>query len=179
MRPCKTGKLSLSEKRNRRQITNEICMKMIDGEKVNLKKLLDEHPWLSRHMINGCLRRQRTKNETRLNDVNVSVDTNTSDNSDKSNKGGRPVGSSRVSINDYKCKIELATERIATSYIEERNKNGGTLKRGMFKIIHDQVINSLGLQNTTIKQRTILSCIYRNSLQVNAYQNQTAPFLPI
>ena len=35
MRPCETGKLSLSEKRNRRQITNEICMKMIDGEKLN------------------------------------------------------------------------------------------------------------------------------------------------
>ena len=176
MRPCETGKLSLSEKRNRRQITNEICVKMIDGEKVNLKKLLDEHPWLSRHMINGCLRRQKSKNKTRINDVDVSVSTN---NSDKSDKGGRPVGSSRVSRIDYKCKVELATEKIATSYLEERIKNGGTLKRGMFKVIHDKAINSLGLHDTIIKQRTILSRIYRNSLHVNTCQNQTAPLLPI
>ena len=179
MRPCETGKLSLAEKRNRRQITNVICGQIVAGDTVNFKKVQDVHPWLSRHMINGCVRRQKSKNKTRLSDTAVSVYTDNSDKSDKSDKGGRPVGSSRVSIMDHKCKLELATEQIATSYLEERQKNGGTLKRGMFKIIHDEVIKSLDLHDTKIKQRTILSRIYRNALHVNSCQNQTAPLLPI
>ena len=55
---------------------------------------------------------------TRLNNTDISVYINRAD------KGGRPVGSSRVTKLDYQSKIEIATEKIATLYQEERIKNG-------------------------------------------------------
>ena len=101
------------------------------------------------------------------------MDTTTTD------KGGRPIGSSRVTINENLSKIEIATEKLAILYQDERIKNVGSLKRGMFKIIHDDVITSMGLGNSIIKYRTILSCLARNSLQVDICNNKTVPLLPI
>ena len=49
----------------------------------------------------------------------------------------------------------------------------------MYKIIHDNVIKSIGLGNSTIKHRTILSCLARNSLQVDICNKKTAPLFPI
>ena len=95
------------------------------------------------------------------------------------NKGDRPCGSSRATKRENVTKIEMATEQIAILYQAERIKNGGSLKRGMFKIIYDKVITSMGLGNSTIKQRTILSRIARNSLQVDTSQNKTTPLLSI
>ena len=120
-------------------------MKIIDGEKFNYKKSLDYHPWLSTHMINGCLRKQKTQNKARIYNTDVSENTN------KTHKGGRPVGSSRVTIIENQSKIEITTEKIAFSYQDERIKNRGYLKRGMFKIINDDVITSMVLGNSTIK----------------------------
>ena len=58
-------------------------------------------------------------------------------------------------------------------------KNGGSLKRGMFKTIHSNIMIRMGLTNTTIKQRTIISRISRNSFHVDNCNNQTSPLLPI
>ena len=53
------------------------------------------------------------------------------------------------------------------------------MKRGMFKIIHDDVMIMMGLTNTTIKQRTIFSHISCNSLNVDNCDNKTVLLLPI
>lgn len=131
-------------------------------------------------MINGCIRRKRIE-------VSKFVTTNASDsteivtivNNTSNDKGGRPTGSSRIAILDNTSKTEIATENIASLYQAARIKNGGSLKCGMFKVIHDDVMEKIGLSNTTIKQRTILSRISRNSLRVDQCQNQTAPLLVI
>ena len=96
-----------------------------------------------------------------------------------SEKGGRPFGSSRSSIVEKLNQIQKATEEIAVLYQGERDKNGGCIKRGTFKQIHDDVIAKKGLCDISINQRTILSRLSRNSLRVNASRNQTIPLLHI
>ena len=144
MRPCDTN-FSISKKRIWRKVVNDIRKKITDGDKVILNKSLKDHPWLSRHMINRWLTRQKPKKKNRLYNTDISLDTNTTD------KGGRPVGSSRLTIIENQSKIEIATEKIAILYQDERIKNGGSLKRSMYKSIHDNVITSMGLGNSTIK----------------------------
>lgn len=97
-------------------------------------------------------------------------------NDTSNSKGGRPMGSSRIAVLDNISKIAIATENIAILYQAERILNGGSLKHGRFKVIHDDVTRKIGPSNTTIKQRTILSCI---SLFVDQCNNRTAPLLQI
>ena len=49
--------LSISEKRARRAIVHEVSEKIMNGQKNALKLSMSEHPWLTRHMVNGCIRR--------------------------------------------------------------------------------------------------------------------------
>lgn len=53
------------------------------------------------------------------------------------------------------------------------------MKRGEFKVIHDDVIQKMRLTNITIKQRTILSRIYRNSLHIDKCQNKATHLIQI
>jgi len=61
--------------------------------------------------------------------------------------------------------------------ISKKKQNGGSLKRGSFKKIHQSVIQKLGIMDVSFKVNitSIQSRVYRNSLTVNKSQNQYIP----
>eukprot|EP00979_Chaetoceros_neogracilis_P007592 scaffold1603_cov252-Chaetoceros_neogracile.AAC.2 len=56
----------------------------------------------------------------------------------------------------------------------EKKRNGGSLKRGSFKDIHQCVIQRLGINdpNFKVSVKSIQTRVYRNSLTVDEFQNQ-------
>ena len=70
---------------------------------------------------------------------------------------------------------------MAILYETSRNENGGSLKRGSFKKIHDTVLNSLGIHDKglLISVHCIKIRVLRNSLTVDAQCNQKSPMAQI
>jgi hypothetical protein len=64
-----------------------------------------------------------------------------------------------------------AIDEVALSYVKAKVKNGGKLPNGAFKTIVDEVLDAFNIPEATldIKQRTILSCISLQSLEVNSW----------
>ena len=139
--------------------------------------------------ILGCIRRSNVRNKTSLSRcVALANDDNTENTSNNAmilhtinNKGGRPKGSTTVSKLDIRKKIELAKNQIAILYTASRDKNGGSLKRGTYKAIHDSVLNELGItdEEASIMVVCIRRRICRNSLTVDAQRNNKSPLQSI
>ena len=144
------------------------------------------YPWLTRHMVNGCIRRMKSKSPKstdivalNTNDVAISNVTILVDSSIK--KGGRPKGSTAASKVDIQNKIELAKDRISIIYKYRKDDNNGLLKNGDYKKIHDSVLKDLGIddQDIAINPRCIQQRVLRNSLTVDNSCNQQSPLLSI
>ena len=176
MRP-NDATVSIFAKRARKKVIQEIGNKMLRGEKDVFIQSSLIYPWLTRHMINGYIRRKKL-NEDKGTAVNTTINNVAFLSTNSNNITGRPKGTSAVSILDNESKKEEATNKIAINYQAARAANGGVLKRGTFKKIHDTVMADLQL-NFTIKQKTIISRLNRNSLSVNKQNNKTTPLFQI
>ena len=65
--------------------------------------------------------------------------------------GGRPTGSTNKHIQlslDFK---DRATDEMAILYDAEKERNGGSLKRGNFKKIHQSIIKKLDINDLNFK----------------------------
>ena len=121
----KGNEVSLALKRVRRNVVNDLASKIINDDKnamTNNKYHI--HPWLTRDMVNGCVRRLKKHDEKcgLISDVNTSED---AEEGDELNKGGRPKGSTTVSKLDIKQKIEVAKNEIAILYKASKDKHVG------------------------------------------------------
>ena len=65
MRPNETN-LSLDAKRARRKVIHDICIKVHCGEKDVFSQSLLIYPWLTRHMVNGSMRRMKLKRDKEI-----------------------------------------------------------------------------------------------------------------
>ena len=170
--------VSIATKRARRKVMQHIGIQMLRGDKDIFKQSSLIYPWLTRHMMNVRISRMKLNGKKEIA-VNVTINNIVVFSTVFNSNGGRPKGTSTVSILDEARKIEEAKSKISILYQAGRNANGGSLKRGTFKQIHDKVMTDLQLHNTSIKRKTILSRINRNSLFVNKQNNKITPLMQI
>ena len=173
--------VSLALKRARREVISDLATKIINGDKKAMANKYHIYPWLTRDMINGCVRRLRKNGKTcgLVGSVYTSQD---SEVGDELNKGGRPKGSTTVSKLDIKQKIEAAKNEIVILYKASKDKQVGRLKMGTYQIIHNAVFHELGIpvnNKTTISYECIRKRIFRNNLSVDAHRNNKFPMAPI
>ena len=155
----KVNEVYIESKRARKKVIHELADKVMNGDKNIIKNSYLIYPWLTRDMVNGCIRRSNARNQRSVyRCVALANNDNTGNTSNNAmvlhtinNKGGRPKGSTTVSKLDIRKKIELAKNQIAILYTDSRDKNGGSLKRGTYKTIHDSVLNELGITTTCEK----------------------------
>ena len=135
------NEVSLDSKRTRKKVIHELADKVMNGDKNIIKNAYLIYPWLTRDMVNGCIRRSNARNHTSLSRcVALANNDNTENTSNNAmvlhtinNKRGRPKGSTTVSKLDVRKKIELAKNEIAILYTASIDKNGGSLKKGTYK----------------------------------------------
>ena len=188
----KGDEVYLSMKRARRNVIHDLANKIIGGDKQVMTISYHIYPWLTRDMVNGCIRRCKKRDQaSRVQCVDLAtedtavvqcVDLATEDTAADStmviyndnNKGGRPKGSTTVSKLDIENKIELAKNEIAILYKTSKDKKGGRMKKGSYKTVHDSVFNKHGITINTensIQYECIRKRIFRMSLTVDAQQN--------
>ena len=84
--------VSIATRRCRIKVINDVARELISGKINNISKYYHVYPWLTRHMVNGCIRR----NKKRCNDSsNTTILGNTITITNKN--GGRPIGSTAIS----------------------------------------------------------------------------------
>ena len=178
MRPRDNTSL-IATKRARRKVIHDLSLKLIRGQNDIVSESLLIYPWLTRHMVNGHVRRLKLKGQSSI--ATVSVTSNLDILATAAvNSGGRPRGCTAISIIDRNKKIEIAKDRIAILCSAEKNKNEGCLKRGSYQKIHQAVIKDLQLPNTcVINRECIKSRLRRQSLHVDAQKNKTTPLLEV
>ena len=175
----KTNELALPMKRARMEVVHDLANKVMNGNKAIVNSSYLVYPWLTRHMVNGCIRRIKKREETSV--VMVPSSSNNAIVVYTNKKSGRPKGSTEVSKLSLENNIQLAKDRMVILYETSRNENGGSLKRGSFKKIHDTVLTSLGIHDKglSISVRCIKTRVLRNSLTVDAQCNQKSPMAQI
>ena len=116
--------LCINTKRVRKKVIHEVANKIMCGNKDITDSYLI-YPWLTHHMVNGYVRRMKSKipKSTDIvvlntNDVAISNVTTLVDSSIK--KGGRPKGSTAASKVDIQNKIKLAKDKISIIYKYKR-----------------------------------------------------------
>ena len=148
--------LSIANKKARKDIVINICNDVQiaqdnnphnSGAQAIIENAKMLYPWITRHIVNGHLRRAKSKIVRRvtlmdtqgIQDVTPFVDT----------VGGRPKGSTYKSKLDIEYKKELARNEISKLDFESKTNNNGLLPRGQFKMIHDATI-----KNTLLSTRS-------------------------
>ena len=179
--------LSIANKKARKDIVINICNDVQiardknqhnSGAQAIIENAKMLYPWITRHIVNGCLRRAKSKIVRRLTlmdttqdiqDISPLVDT----------VGGRPKGSTIKSKLDIEHKKELARNEISKLYFESKRNNNGRLPRGQFKMIHDATIKKYSLVNKfSISPKLIQSRIRRKKLTVLKTDSQS-PMNPV
>ena len=154
MRPRDNTSL-ISTKRARRKVIHDISLELIRGQENIVSESLLIYPWLTRHMVNGHVRRLKLKDQSSI--ATVSVTSNLDILATAAvNSGGRPRGCTAISILDRDKKIETAKDRIAILCYAEKNKNEGCLKRDSYEKIHQAVIRELQLPSTCVINRVCI-----------------------
>ena len=85
---------------------------------------------------------------------------------------GRPSGTTSDAINDDLKRKELAKDRMAILYAQEK-KNKGRVRDGHFQQIHNSVVKELGISDPKFKVsiKTIQSRVLRQSYKVESANN--------
>ena len=151
MRPRDNTSL-ISTKRARRKVVHNLSLKLIGGQENLVSESQLIYPWLTRHMVNGHIRRLKLKDQSSIATFSVTSNLDILDTA-AVNSGGRPRGCTAISIFDRNKKIEIAKDRIAILCSAEKINNEGSLKRGSYQKIHQTVISQLQLPNTCVINR--------------------------
>ena len=180
----KAPTLTLECKRARSKVVNDLAIIIVSGKKKSLKESTLVYPWLTRHMLNGCVRRLKAKEGETIAPLPSSDIANTCTTivlNDDVQKGGRPKGTTKVSKLNIDEKKVIAYNEIAKLYSAKRDENGGFLNRGQFKMITNTVLKRLKLdpEQVRISAECIRSRVKRKSLVVDNSKNQNSPMLPI
>ena len=177
--------------------------KFFNGAETIISKEIELYPWLTRNMVYGRVIRRKLKEKKELEGLikeTTSIISNTLTMYNSNDSGGRPEGSSNKMIQSTNNFIsggrpegstnkmiqstinlkEMAKDEIAILYAQKRLANNGHLKRGSYKMIHDSVMQKLGIIDKTfvVNVRSIQSRIRRNSLVVSR-QNNVSPVADI
>jgi LEA14-like dessication related protein len=166
----------LNAKRARRPVVRAIAAKIkaAQAAKPNSSgsvRIIDEekliYPWLTHDMVYSSLRRLKSKEQS---DVQAAIACAAVDNQINvmNINGGRPVGSTNEHIQTSLDLKMRAKDEMAILYDAEKKRNGGSLKRGSFKDIHQCVIQRLGINdpNFKVSVKSIQTRVYRNSINV-------------
>ena len=146
--------LCINTKRARKKVINEVANKIMCGNKDITDSYLI-YPWLTRHMVNGCIRRmkinsQKSNEIVALNTNNVALSNVTILVDSSIKKGDQPKGLTAASKVDIQNKIELAKDRISIIYKYRKDENNGLLKNGDYKMIHDSVLKELSIEDQDV-----------------------------
>ena len=102
-------KATPEEKKKRREVVVDISRKVLSRDKDVMKSSLLMYPWLTRHMVNGCMRRM--KNNIKKYGSNE-ISTTTGHNL-RSVKYGRPKGTTIQSNLKLEEKFCIAKDKIS------------------------------------------------------------------
>ena len=149
MPTCLTKKkkpvVSKDTKRVRNKVVNAVAQHVINGN-LDITNYYQVYPWLTRHMVNGCIRRIK-KHSNDVTDKNtISVTSITIENK----ICGRPKGTTTASKLDLEQKIRLAKDKMSILYDSNKSENNGVLKQGVYQMIHDRVLTEAGINGLGI-----------------------------
>ena len=176
--------------RTRKTVVNEVALLVKSAQDKNMsssgamdiiQKKKDIYPWLTKSTVYGRLRRIKNSDSQRISSQNIEVDPCTSivtpDPDSSLTLGGRPKGSTLLKASKLLDDLAIAKNEIAILYSKEREKNGGKLKAGRYKEIHDFVFSKYNLTDPglSISVESIRSRVKRKSLVVDKLSNQDSP----
>jgi hypothetical protein len=167
-RRSESAPLSPNTKRSRRTVIHEIAHHVLKAQESSerygiMKKIIGDakkvYTWLKRDQIYNRMKEIR---KTSLSE-SLSIPTPTT------KTGGRQKGSTVDAKNEEISKKLRAKDLMAAKYVTLREQNNGSIPRGVFKRMHDSIIEELAIRdkNFNVSIETIHTRVKRNKLVVD------------